>query len=804
MQRPPSLPLFALLLLPLAASCTGGGGDVGSDSSAQLADRRFGIVVPQSLAADLTLDAGPLMVQGEVIDLDGEGLPDELDWRVQQGGTTRTGSVDIAGDGAFSASLQLEPGDNQVRLFIAGTEAELEFTATLNPGYSFAGQLQVSPDVVYLNEPRMLTAAVALLDPETDPAMVELVRVDGSTETVVASLTDDGDLGNGDEIEGDGIFTGQFLLTEAAAGTVDLRVRVQLLTTAAEARSEVFEVLSTEHLSDADLQTILDLHATLEDRLDQAAAAGTLAAEVDAVVAELEATDGVAQAGESDSGRGVYVVYENGIGGVLYAAVGDQRSAPQRRLDGRGSLRPSGPGRAVEHAPYEHFFKPHARPVHQPGATELVQDGLTLPAEADEGNKVGSARAIGIGAQFWDWGSTEADQAMTILSQQACFETTLVQYASDGSGSVEDFKNLGSYGVIVIATHGDSYYNGILSLWSDQFGWNIPFTGIVVVHSNMAVTPANKVTYEDDLKKGRLVLWHGSYGITPSFVERYSGTLPNSLVWMGICRGAFNGTMAGAFLARGAGAYLSFDEYVSVSWPIQLGVQTMQTLVMDDMTLSDAFTPGQLDPNYTGGNPFGAAEWKLYGADDLSIDLEGIQDGSFESNSIGQAWTVAGDGRIVPSLGAATPTDGAYMGIVSTGLGFTTDSGTISQRFCMPADAGSISLDWNFFSEEFLEYVGSIFQDAFVVTLTEVDDPSNQIEIVNEYVDSLADQVTPVANSFDQGDVYATGWRTTTVAIPESLRGKRVELSFYATDVGDSIYDTAVLIDRVEIAPAAP
>ena len=110
-----------------------------------------------------------------------------------------------------------------------------------------------------------------------------------------------------------------------------------------------------------------------------------------------------------------------------------------------------------------------------------------------------------------------------------------------------------------------------------------------------------------------------------------------------------------------------------------------------------------------------------------------------------------------------------------------------------------ISFDWNFFSEEFLEYVGSIYQDSFIVTLSEKNNPGNTLTLVSETIDSLAGQVHKVDNSFDQGDVYATGWETTTTTIPESFQNKKVILKFYTTDVGDSIYDTAVLIDNIII-----
>ena len=59
------------------------------------------------------------------------------------------------------------------------------------------------------------------------------------------------------------------------------------------------------------------------------------------------------------------------------------------------------------------------------------------------------------------------------------------------------------------------------------------------------------------------------------------------------------------------------------------------------------------------------------------------------------------------------------MGIISTGLGFTKDMGNITQKFCIPPNAKTLSFYWKFYSEEFLEFCGTQFQDSFIATLTD-------------------------------------------------------------------------------------
>ena len=55
--------------------------------------------------------------------------------------------------------------------------------------------------------------------------------------------------------------------------------------------------------------------------------------------------------------------------------------------------------------------------------------------------------------------------------------------------------------------------------------------------------------------------------------------------------------------------------------------------------------------------------------------------------------------------------------------------------------------------------------------------------------------------NFEDGDntAYHTGWKTVTVDISE-YQGQYITIRFVVFDVGDSIYDTAALIDNVHLA----
>jgi len=210
-------------------------------------------------------------------------------------------------------------------------------------------------------------------------------------------------------------------------------------------------------------------------------------------------------------------------------------------------------------------------------------------------------------------------------------------------------------------------------------------------------------------------------------------------------------------------------------------------------SLADAFTPDQSD---------GQAAFTLDGDPAMTLATGPIVNRSFEVQSGFLAsvagFTVAGDGRIIGNLGITTPTDGVRMALVSTGLGLTTQSGSFSQEVCLPPlppgkTTMKIEYDWNFFSEEFLEYCGSQYQDFFQVSFgdtvlqsTKVDDLCNEGGLIHDDV------------AFDKGDVYRTGWRTQSVDVT-ALAGTTATLAFAAGDVGDSIYDTVILVDNARI-----
>jgi hypothetical protein len=352
-----------------------------------------------------------------------------------------------------------------------------------------------------------------------------------------------------------------------------------------------------------------------------------------------------------------------------------------------------------------------------------------------------------------------------------------VVYLEDSNAGVEAFKTIGKYGIVHIDSHG-----GIM--WGE----------LIVVTGTSADDLAS---YQPDLVKGRLVMAsvHGkqALAITPKFLAYYVGAMPSSLVFMATCKSADDPGMSDVLLAKGAQTYLGFTGLVKSKFALAKVKYFYESWVEDPASL---VTTGEV---FDGACSDGAC-WELAGASDLEAPSdEGLQDRSFEQATLA-AWSLQGDVRVVRQLGEFAPTDGSYMALVSTGLGFVANSGSISQQTCLPTDTKTLRFDWSFTSEEFLEWCGSIYQDVFRVDL--VDAGGSIANVFYREVDDLCGLVFPVEFSFDRGDAWSTGWQSEAIDISTVAAGnggRPIALRFSAGDIGDSIYDTAVLVDRVDL-----
>ena len=356
--------------------------------------------------------------------------------------------------------------------------------------------------------------------------------------------------------------------------------------------------------------------------------------------------------------------------------------------------------------------------------------------------------------------------------------------------TVEDFKTLSNYGVIVISSHGDNWYGGMS-------GDNMCAAGLqqsqVIIYTNQKLTKENLKIYEADLMARRLAVGADDrLIILPSFIMAYNGNFPNSIVYVSSCRSSYNNTMASSFLGKNAKAYYGYDDYVLASYTLNAGKELFDNFMIKGLNAETSYSNATSSAGSSDGK---GADFLWVGSETLKMGGKQFQNISFENGDL-SGWTNSGDARIITSLGSLKPTNGNYMGIISTGLGSVSQSSSmISQGICSSSSSGSIKFDYNLVSEEPMEYVGGKFDDKLEVFLV-INGQSQQILMqgVNN------SQWTAISGiDFEGGDhtSYQTGWKTFAYPLTSVPAGAKVEIKFQVSDVGDSAYDTAALIDNV-------
>ncbi|MGE5458284.1 MAG: choice-of-anchor L domain-containing protein, partial [Methanococcaceae archaeon] len=378
-----------------------------------------------------------------------------------------------------------------------------------------------------------------------------------------------------------------------------------------------------------------------------------------------------------------------------------------------------------------------------------------------------------------------------------------IDHFPDFSATVDLAQTFCNYGLIVIMAHGaygqyfqtkerasetnNAIYQDLLD--SDQI---CSFTQVDICKI-FGIVPV--VTYD-------------VYALMPKFILNLGKRFAKSVIVSISCEGAQipdhnpQRSYALAFIKKGASTFVGYTGLTTAEFANQTAPNFVERLVVDEKTTHEAFIS-----NEDGDNKFVMhSPYKVR-------YTSGLINGFFEYPVIkyGQVagWESLGDARVLAKLGSITPAEGKYMGIVSTGLGFTTSSGEYSQTFRIKENESKLSVKWNFLSEEFLEYIGSSYQDKFKIVIKDIESGLETI-LLEKSIDQIAAQFGATKESsgslaavspdikFDHGDVYSTGWQANEFDM-SFLRGKLIRLSISVSDVGDSAFDTAVLLDEISI-----
>ena len=668
--------------------------------------------------------------------------------------------------------LTLKEGDNVVTITArdqSGNESSASLTITQNRYLTFLGIPYVDRSVLYQNVKTTvwITASIAP-NIHLDRSSVRLILVDDQYQEIqeVCPLYDDGNLDYGDEIKGDNVFSAKYSFRIAEERSLRLRVAAQSVEEegVVEGYSSVFTIrVINKQKAQEEVNSMLDTQKQIEAFLSGIS-------DLSPEQQKEQLIEWMAEepkiASFSIDGDLIEITHDSGI--ISYVSFINDNTSKGAGTSADG-LR-QGP----------------SVPLHMQTRGEYVADLSSGYATKGSGqvdaDHIIHNKNVLIWAPYFS-GKGAFEQAME-TSLRPIFDNSPVdfdiKYMTDAQCTRASLMDMTKYGIVVFDTHGS--------------GGNLIYTRELVDDSDSFVEYLiSNFTPVVTMVEGYYDAWGTYYAVTAKFVrEVVSGTFPNSIIFNGSCQSMKTSKLSSAFIGKGAKAYLGFTKNVGVPACIEKADEFFSALVGPELkTVGDSFIQ---DIDFTDGNHLNS--YLMSGDPQMRFYL-GLLNGDFEYGNM-NGWSVSGDGRIITGLGPLTPTQGHYMGIVSTGLGYTKDFGSISQTFHV-TDEKTLSINWNFLSEEFLEFVGTQYQDYFRIIVN--DGNSNEV-LFSKAIDSFAEEfsLSPVSPTieFDQGDVYMTRWMNTKFDI-RKYQGKTITLIIMSGDIGDSIYDSAVLLDEITV-----
>jgi hypothetical protein len=125
----------------------------------------------------------------------------------------------------------------------------------------------------------------------------------------------------------------------------------------------------------------------------------------------------------------------------------------------------------------------------------------------------------------------------------------------------------------------------------------------------------------------------------------------------------------------------------------------------------------------------------------------------------------------------------------------------------VPEGKTVMSFYWKLASEEFKEWCGSKFQDTFEASL---EGDAGVVSFVDANIDVLCppEECATCGSQYDgllmcdfvldQGGCWMTAWRKAEQNVAQLVGTGAVTLRYFVTDIGDSVFDTVVLLDTIK------
>ena len=277
---------FAIFLGIISIISTGGGGGVGSNDGGS---QPVVVQASDSLAIAITgLGDSKLTTNQSPVTITGLTEPENrVNKVVFTNETTGTGG-DALGTKEWSASIDLKEGDNKLIFTVIandGSTSETSTVLTYHPASTFNGSLNLSNDIMYVNESRDVTFTIGITSDTVSSVKLYATDGNGTIQSEEGTCKDDGVLP--DEIDKDGVYTIRKTLVSSETGSLCFRAGVT--ETGGESYySENRCIWITSHYTNEDIKAAVDIADSAASLYEQALNQGKSAQEAaEAVVDQM-------------------------------------------------------------------------------------------------------------------------------------------------------------------------------------------------------------------------------------------------------------------------------------------------------------------------------------------------------------------------------------------------------------------------------------------------------------------------------------------------------------------------------------
>jgi len=668
-------------------------------------------------------------------------------------------------NGFYSFTLTLIPGDNTIVLTAKeadGLTKTKQVMVSYAPNSTIAKDFSLDVNSVAESDTKTLTAKLSF----SDSSQVKTVDVlSYPAGAVVASMKDDGTLP--DEIKADGLYTSNFNFTASATGNKCFRAKIMLFNGESYFSGDsCLETYTKKSILDYEISSAAsDLVITKFNKLNTSSLSKQdKAAKIVGEIKSTEQFDTYFKSMHFDDKGNIFWILKSGLPGSLMVDTLGTKSIGSIENIGSDTFYYSSPHDSGSGTGFSNKYSYSLKSLKDSDFFTEIAPSLDV-------------RDINVFKTFYNSGivhlATHGGQSSygTILSTGL----VLPQYVCGEKKSVETF-----------------WLFFELTITTPTF---CSSTNAIKEYTDNCTEQKGCLASVGGLEDGtKVALVHARY-----FDENLKDDFKKSLVFIDACHSFENTDMRDIFFRRGAVAFMGWNNSVLISYTRDFSKKFYESL-STGKSVNESIIVAKASVGINDGQKDNPADIHVAfnnGISDLKITDLSLKNGYFESDSI-SPWQQSGDARVISTLGQYLPIDGKSMGILSTGLGYTTTSGAISQKTLVQNTNSTLKFSWNYMSEEFKQYCGSSYQDYFKVTACKKDGTCDTL--LNKKVDDFCSSVVQSNVVLNNGKpaVWATGWQSQIIDI-SGYRGKVITFKFEASDIGDSAYDTAVLLDGIKI-----